>query len=400
MKQLWLTIAGFGSVIGVANAQISDNVVRIGVLNDQSSVYATGTGLGSVEAAKMAAEDFGGTVNGARIEVISADHQNKPDVGSAVANRWTDTQGVDAIADLGNSAVALAVVEIAKAKNKAALISSAGSTALTGKACSPITVHWTWDSYSLAKATVAPTVKAGGDAWFFLGADYAFGRDLVATAAQFVTASGGKVLGSVFHPISTPDFSSYLLQVPSQAKIVGIANGGDDISNAIKQGHEFGIAKQGRKFAALGASINEVMAIGLDSAQGLLVSEAFYWDLNDRTRAWSERFAPRYNGRLPVMMQAGVYGAVLHYLKAVAKANTDAGKAVVDAMKSIPTEDPLFGAGLVRPDGRTIHEFYQFEVKKPSESTQAPDVYKVVGTVPAEEAFRPLSESDCALIKK
>ena len=289
MKQLWLTIAGCGSVIGVANAQISDNVVRIGVLNDQSSVYATGTGLGSVEAAKMAAEDFGGTVNGARIEVISADHQNKPDVGSAVANRWTDTQGVDAIADLGNSAVALAVVEIAKAKNKAALISSAGSTALTGKACSPITVHWTWDSYSLAKATVAPTVKAGGDAWFFLGADYAFGHDLVATAAQFVTASGGKVLGSVFHPISTPDFSSYLLQVPSQTKIVGIANGGDDISNAIKQGHEFGIAKQGRKFAALGASINEVMAIGLDSAQGLLVSEAFYWDLNDRTRARSEQ---------------------------------------------------------------------------------------------------------------
>jgi branched-chain amino acid transport system substrate-binding protein len=370
------------------------------VLNDQSSVYATGTGLGSVEAAKMAAEDFGGTVNGARIEVISADHQNKPDVGSAVANRWTDTQGVDAIADLGNSAIALAVVEIAKAKNKAALISSAGSAALTGKACSPITVHWTWDSYSLAKATVAPTVKAGGDAWFFLGADYAFGRDLVATAAQFVTASGGKVLGSVFHPISTPDFSSYLLQVPSQAKIVGIANGGDDISNAIKQGHEFGIAKQGRKFAALGASINEVMAIGLDNAQGLLVSEAFYWDLNDRTRAWSKRFAPRYSGRLPVMMQAGVYGAVLHYLKAVAKANTDAGKAVVDAMKSIPTEDPLFGAGLVRPDGRTIHDFYQFEVKKPSESTQAPDVYKVVGAVPAEEAFRPLSESDCALIKK
>jgi branched-chain amino acid transport system substrate-binding protein len=399
MKVPCVLIAFLGGICA-ANAQISDNVVRIGVLNDQSGVYSATTGLGSVEAAKMAVEDFGGSVNGARIEIVNADHQNKPDIGSSIANRWIDTEGVDAIADLGNTAVALAVVEIAKNKNKAALISSAGSTTLTGKACSPVTVHWTWDSYSLAKAIVAPTIKAGGDDWFFLGADYAFGRDLVTTASQFVTASGGKVLGSVFHPINTADFSSYLLQVPAETKVVGIANGGDDISNSIKQGHEFGLAQRGKKFAALGASMIDVKAIGLQDAQGLLVSEGFYWDLNEQTRAWSKRFAARYRGQVPVMNQAGVYSAVMHYLKAVSKSNSDAGTTVVDAMKSIPADDPLFGAGMVRVDGRAIHDFYQFEVKKPSESKEPNDVYRTTGNIPAKEAFRPLSESECYLVTK
>src|SRR5215467_12233099 len=365
---------------GAAQAQMSDNVIKIGVLNDQSGLYADLSGQGSVVAAKMAIEDFGGKVEGTPVEVIFADHQNKPDVGSNIARQWLDVEKVDVIVDTPTSSVALAVSDVVRQKNKVFLVSGAASSDLTGKACSPNTVHWTYDTWSLANGTGKYTVKAGGDSWFFLTADYAFGMALERDVTAVVKENGGKVLGSVKHPLNASDFSSYMLQAQaSKAKIIGLANAGGDTINSIKAAAEFGIVKGGQKLAGLLVFINDVHALGLKTAQGLTLTESFYWDRDDKTRAWSKRFADRHKGHMPSMVQAGVYSAVLHYLKAVQKLKSDGdGKAVVAKMKEIPTDDPMFGKGTVRADGRKIHPMYLYEVKKPSESKKPCDYYKMI----------------------
>jgi branched-chain amino acid transport system substrate-binding protein len=387
---------------GPAVAEISGNVVKIGVMNDMSGLYADITGQGSVVAARMAVEDFGGKVAGAPIEVVSADHQNKPDVGSNIVRQWIDRDGVDVIVDVPTSSVALAVSEVVREKNKAFLVSGAAASDLTGIKCSPNTVHWTYDTWALAHGTGAAVVKSGGDSWFFLTADYAFGHDLERDTAEVVKASGGKVLGAVRHPLNTADFSSFLLQAQSsKAKIIGLANAGGDTINSIKQAAEFGITKGGQKLAGLLVFISDIHSLGLRTAQGLQLTESFYWDLNDQTRGWSKRFAAKHGGRMPTMVHAGVYAAVTHYLKAVAALNADGdGKAVVDKMKALPTDDPLFGKGTIRVDGRKIHPTYLFEVKSPDQTKGPWDYYKLVQTIPANEAFRPLDQGGCPLVKK
>jgi branched-chain amino acid transport system substrate-binding protein len=385
----------------VADAQISGNVVKIGVINDQSSLYADITGQGSVVAARMAVEDA--KLQGITVEVVSADHQNKPDVGTSLVRQWFDRDGVDAVADVPTSSVALAVNEVVREKNKVHLNSGAATSDLTGKACSPNTVHWTYDTWALANGTGKAVVKAGGDTWFFLTADYAFGHALERDVSNVVKANGGKVVGVVRHPLNTPDFSSFLLQAQgSKAKIIGLANAGGDTVNSIKQAAEFGITRKGgQKLAGLLVFINDIHALGLRTAQGLQLTEAFYWDLNDQTRAWSKRFAEKHGGKMPSMVQAGVYGSVLHYLKAVAQAKNDTdGKAVVAKMRELPADDPLFGKGTIRPDGRKIHPMYLFEVKGPDDSKKPWDYYKLVATIPAAEAFRPLDQGECPLVKK
>ncbi len=385
-----------------ASAQMTDKVVKIGVLNDQSGLYADITGQGSVVAAKMALEDFGGKVDGTPIEVIFADHQNKPDIGSTIARQWFDVDKVDVIVDVPTSSVALAVSEVARAKNKVFLVSGAAASDLTGKNCSPNTIHWTYDTWSLANGTGKYTVKAGGDTWFFLTADYAFGHALERDVAAVVKASGGKVLGSVKHPLNTSDFSSFLLQAQaSKAKVIGLANAGGDTINSIKAAAEFGIVKGGQKLAGLLVFITDVHALGLATARGLQLTSAFYWDRDEQTRAWSKRFSERQKGHQPSMIQAGVYSAVLHYLKAVQKLKSDAdGKAVVAKMKELPTEDSLFGKGSVRVDGRKIHPMYLYEVKSPTDSKKPWDYYRLIREIPASEAWRPLAESECPLVKK
>jgi branched-chain amino acid transport system substrate-binding protein len=388
-------------VAGASNAQMTDNVIKIGVLNDQSGLYADLSGQGSVVAAKMAVEDFGGKVGATPVEVVFADHQNKPDIGSNIARQWLDVDKVDVIVDVPHSATALAVNDVVKEKNKVFLVSGAASSDLTGSKCSPNTVHWTYDTWSLANGTGKYTVKAGGDTWFFLTADYAFGAALERDTTAVIKANGGKVLGSVKHPLNTSDFSSFLLQAQSsKAKIIGLANAGGDTINSIKAASEFGIVKGGQKLAGLLVFINDVHALGLPTAQGLNLTESFYWDRDDKTRAWSKRFAERSKGREPSMVQAGVYSSVLHYLKAVQKLKSDAdGTAVVAKMKELPTDDPLFGKGTIRKDGRKIHPMYLYEVKKPSESKKPWDYYKLIHEIPADEAFRPLSEGGCSLAK-
>ncbi|MCL4774579.1 MAG: ABC transporter substrate-binding protein [Burkholderiaceae bacterium] len=386
---------------GAAQAQISGNVVKIGVMNDMSGVYADIGGPGSVVAAKLAVEDFQKTSKaGLKIEVVSADHQNKPDVGSTVARQWYDTDGVDAIADVPTSSVALAINQVTRDKGKAFLATGPATADLTGKACSPNTVHWLYDTWMLAHGTGSAIVKTGGDTWFFLTADYAFGHALERDTEAVVLASGGKVLGKVRHPLATQDFSSFLLQAQaSKAKVIGLANAGGDTINSIKQAAEFGIVKGGQSLAGLLVFLTDVHGLGLQTAQGLVVTETFYWDLNDQTRAWSKRFAAANGGKYPSMDHAGVYGVVLHYLKAVEAAKTDDGTKVVAKMKELPTDDPLFGKGTVRQDGRKIHPAYLFEVKKPSESKGPYDYYKVRATIPADQAFRPLAEGGCPLVK-
>jgi branched-chain amino acid transport system substrate-binding protein len=395
-------LASAGVLGGNAHAQMSGNVVKIGVMNDQSSLYADISGQGSVIAARMAVEDVGGKVNGVPIEVVFADHQNKPDVGSNIVRQWIDRDGVDVIVDVPTSSVALAVNEIVKEKNKVFLVSGAATSDLTGKACSPNTVHWTYDTWALANGTGKYVVKSGGDSWFFITADYAFGHALERDVADVVKAAGGKVLGAVRHPLNTSDFSSFLLQAQaSKAKIIGLANAGGDTINSLKQASEFGIQKGGQKLAGLLVFISDINALGLNVAQGLQLTEAFYWDLNDGTRGWSKKFANRNNGKMPTMVQAGVYSAVLHYLKALVQTKGDEdGKAVVAKMKALPSDDPLFGKGTVRPDGRHIHPMYLFEVKTPDQSKGRWDYYKVVATIPANDAFRPLDQGGCALAKK
>ncbi len=387
---------------GPAAAEMTGNVVKIGVLSDMSGLYADITGPGSVVAAKMAVEDFGGKVAGVPIEVISADHQNKPDVGSSIARQWFDRDGVDAIVDVPTSSVALAISEITREKNKVFLVSGAAASDLTGPKCSPNTVHWTYDTWALAHGTGTAVVKSGGDTWFFLTADYAFGHALERDTAEVVKANGGKVVGAVRHPLNTADFSSFLLQAQaSKAKIIGLANAGGDTINSIKQAAEFGIVKGGQKLAGLLVFISDVHSLGLRTAQGLLLTEAFYWDHNDQTRAWSKRFAAKHDGKMPSMVQAGVYAATMHYLKALAQTKSDAdGKAVVDKMKQLPTDDPLFGKGTIRADGRKIHPMYLFEVKTPDQSKGPWDYYKQVQEIPADQAFRPVDQGGCSLVKK
>jgi branched-chain amino acid transport system substrate-binding protein len=386
---------------GTARAQISDGIVKIGVMNDQSGTYADISGQGSVVAARLAVDDFGATKKGLKVEVVFADHQNKPDVGSSIARQWYDAEKVDMIVDVPTSSIALAISQITRDKQKAFIVSGAAASDLTGKACSPNTIHWTYDTWALAHGTGSAIVKTGGDTWFFLTADYAFGHALERDTEAVVLKSGGKVLGKVRHPFPTSDFSSFLLQAQaSKAKIIGLANAGADTINAIKQGAEFGIVRGGQQFAGLLVFISDVHALGLERAQGLILTEGFYWDLNDKTRAWSKRFAERHHGAMPTMVQAGVYSAVLHYLKAVEALKSDDGTKVVAKMKEMPTDDTLFGKGTVRADGRKIHPMYLFEVKKPAESKGPWDYYKVRATVPAEEAFRPLAEGECPLVKK
>jgi len=384
-----------------AQAQISGGVVKIGVMNDMSGVYADIGGPGSVEAAKMAVEDFQKSSKaGLKVEIVSADHQNKPDVGSTVARQWYDTDGVDAIADVPTSSVALAVSQITRDKGKAFLATGPATADLTGKACSPNTVHWLYDTWMLANGTGSAIVKTGGDSWFFLTSDYAFGHALERDTEAVVLKNGGKVVGKVRHPLATQDFSSFLLQAQaSKAKIVGLANAGGDTINSIKQASEFGIVKGGQNLAGLLVFLTDVHGLGLQTAQGLILTETFYWDMNDQTREWTKRFVPRNKGKYPSMDHAGVYGVVLHYLKAVEAAKTDDGTKVVAQMKAMPTDDTLFGKGTIRADGRKIHPAYLFEVKKPSESKGPYDYYKLRATIPADQAFRPLAEGGCPLVK-
>jgi len=387
---------------GTAAAQISDGVVKIGVLNDMSGLYADIAGPGSAVAARMAVEDFQKTSKaGLKVEVVSADHQNKPDVGSNVARQWYDVDKVDAIFDVPTSSVALAVAQITKDKGKAFLVSGAATSDLTGKACNANTIHWTYDTWMLANGTGNAIVKTGGDTWFFLTADYAFGHALERDTEAAVVRGGGKVLGKVRHPFPGTDFSSFLLQAQqSKAKIIGLANAGGDTINSIKQAAEFGIVKGGQNLAGLLVFITDVHALGLPTAQGLIFTETFYWDLNDQTRAWSKRFAAANGNKYPSMVQAGVYSSVLHYLKAIEAAKTDDGTKVIAQMKAMPTDDPLFGKGSVRADGRKIHPAYLVEVKKPAESKGPYDYYKIRATIPADQAFRPMDQGDCPLVKK
>jgi len=396
-----IVLASFG-LAGSALAQ--DKNVKIGVLNDMSSLYADIGGPNSVVAVKMAVEDSGLTKKGWKIDVVSGDHQNKPDVGVNIARQWIDTEKVDAIADTPNSGVALAVNNLVKEKNAILLNSGAATADLTGKACTPNTVSFTYDTYMLANGTGKALTKAGGDTWFFLTADYAFGHALERDTSAVVTANGGKVLGSVKHPLNTSDFSSFLLQAQSsKAKVIGLANAGGDTTNSIKQAAEFGIVAGGQKLAALLLFINDVHALGLKTAQGLTFTESFYWDMNDQTRAWAKRFSAQASkNQMPSMTQAGNYAMVLHYLKALEAlgSNPHDGAKVVAKMKELPTDDPLFGKGPLRADGRRLIPAYLFEVKKPNESKGPWDYYKLIATIAPEDAAKPLTASDCPLVKK
>src|SRR5580704_5623969 len=394
-----------GAALSLATPALAqDKTVKIGVLNDMSSLYADIGGPNSVVAIKMAVEDSGLTKKGWKIDVVSADHQNKPDVGVNIARGWIDNDKVDAIADVPNSGVALAVNNIVREKNAVLLNSGAATAALTGASCTPNTVSFTYDTYMLATGTGKALTKAGGDSWFFLTADYAFGAQLERDTTAVITANGGKVVGGVKHPLNTSDFSSFLLQAQaSKAKVIGLANAGGDTDNAIKQASEFGIVAGGQKLAALLLFINDVHSLGLKTAQGLTFTESFYWDMNDQTRAWSKRFAALANkNAMPSMTQAGNYAMVLHYLKAMEAlgGNPHDGAKVVAKMKELPTDDPLFGKGPLRADGRRIIPAYLFEVKKPEESKYPWDYYKLVATISAEDAAKPLEASDCPLVKK
>jgi branched-chain amino acid transport system substrate-binding protein len=385
---------------GAAQAQVSGGVIKIGVMNDMSSLYADIAGPGSVVAARMAVEDFGAAKKGMKVEILSADHQNKPDVGSSVARQWYDVDGVDVIVDVPTSSVALAVNQVTRDKGKAFIASGPATSDLTGKACSPNTVHWTYDTWMLANGTGSAIVKTGGKSWFFLTSDYAFGHALERDTEAVVLKEGGKVLGKVRHPLNAQDFSSFLLQAQaSKAQVIGLANAGGDTINSIKQAAEFGIVKGGQSLAGMLVFLSDVHGLGLQTAQGLIFTETFYWDLNDQTRAFAKRFAPQNGGKYPTMVQAGVYAGVLHYLKAVEAAKTDDGSKVVAQMKKMPTDDPLFGKGRIRADGRKLHNALLVEVKKPGESKGPYDYYKVRATIPAEQAFRPEKDGGCSLVK-
>ncbi len=374
--------------------------IKIGVLNDQSGVFADNGGIGSVAAAKLAAEDFGGEILGRKIEVISADHQNKPDIAAATARRWFDTEGVNMIADGAASSAGFAILEVARQKNKIFAISGPGSSDFTGKACSPISFHFNYDTYALSKLTSEAVTKAGGNTWYFISADYAFGHALQRDATKFIEAAGGKVIGSAAHPLGTTDMASFLLQAQgSKAKVVGLATSGADVQTAIKQAGEFGIVEGGQKLAGLLVFITDVNALGLKATQGLQVTTSFYWDMDDQTRAWAKRYFAATNGRVPSMVQAGVYSGVHHYLAAVKAAGTTDTDAVAKKMHEMKVNDMYNKDVTIRPDGRVLHTMYLVQVKRPDESKHKFDYYKVVTSSPGENAFRPMSEGNCPLVK-
>lgn len=386
-------------VSGAAWAQ-DPIALKLGVLNDRSGVYADLSGEGSVIAAQMAVEDFGAADKGLTVEIVSADHQNKPDIASNIARQWIDSDGVDLILDVPTSSAALAVAEIVKEKNKIVMVSGGGTSDLTGAKCSPNTVHWTYDTWALGNGTPNALVKEGLKSWFFITADYAFGHALEKDASAAVTAAGGEVKGQVKHPFPGQDFSSYLLQAQSSgAQVIGLANAGGDMINTVKQAAEFGITQGGQTLAGLLVFITEVHALGLDAAQGLMLTDAFYWDQNDGTREWSKRFAERHGGDMPTSVHAGVYASTLHYLKAVEAAGSKDTATVMAKMKETPIDDPLFGKGEVRIDGRAIHDMYLFKVKAPADSKGPWDYYEQVSVIPAAEAFRPLDQGGCSLVK-
>ena len=399
------SIIAAATALGLATSAHAENTggtIKIGVLTDLSGTYSDLSGGGSVWSAKKAVADYLKAKPGAKIEVVQADHQNKPDIAANTARQWFDTDGVDVIVDLVTSSVALAVVNIAKEKNKVALISGAGSSALSGKSCTANSIHWTYDTFALANGTGSAVVKTGGDSWFFLTADYAFGAALEADTSAVVTKSGGKVLGTVKHPFPAQDFSSFLLQAQSsKAKVIGLANAGADTTNAIKQASEFGIIQGGQKLAGLLVFLSDIHALGLKTAQGLTFTESWYWDMTDANRAFAKEFSAANGGKYPTMVHAGVYSSVIHYLKSAEALQSDAdGSAIVAKMKELPTDDVLFGKGSVRADGRKLHDMYLFEVKKPEESKGPYDYYNVKATIPAAEAFRAMADGGCPLAAK
>ncbi|KMO30498.1 ABC transporter permease [Methylobacterium variabile] len=392
-------LCALAAPVRAAEPRLSDGKVKLAVLNDMSSVYADSTGRGSVIAAEMAVKDFGGTLDGKPIEVVFADHQNKPDIGSNVARQWYDRDGVDVILDVPTSSVALAVQQIAKEKGKLLIVSGGGTSDLTGPQCSPTGIHWTYDTYALSHVSGSAAVKKGLDTWTFVTADYAFGHALERDAIAEVKRSGGKVVSTVRAPFATADFSSFLLQAQgSGAKLVAFANAGGDTINAVKQAHEFGLVQGGQTLLALLINIDDVHSLGIDVAQGLLLTTAFYWDRTPETRAFGNRFKEKA-GLMPTMHQAGVYSSVLHYLKAVQAAGTDDAKTVVAKMRELPVNDMFASNGRIREDGRMVHDMYLMQVKTPKESTGEWDLYKLVATVPGDEAFRPMAEGGCPLVK-
>ena len=401
MRRSLALILALAGATGLAFGSAEAESVKLGVLNDQTGLYADLTGMGSVHATRMAVEDFGGTVLGKSIDIIFADHQNKPDIGSTIARQWIENDGVNVILDIPNSAVGLAVREVTRTRNAVDINTGAATSDLSGKACSPHGVHWTFDTYGLAAGTGRSLVKQGGRTWFFITADYAFGHALERDTAAFVEAGGGKVVGAVRHPLNTPDFSSFLLQAQaSEANIIALSNAGGDTINAIKQAAEFGLGRSGtQRVAALLVQFPDIHALGLQVAQGLTATETFFWDLNDETRAWTKRFLARNGGKPPSMIHAGTYGATLHYLKAVAAAGTTEAGAVVAKMKEIPVDD-FYTKGSVREDGRVMRPYYLLQVKTPAESKYPLDYMKLLATVPAEEAARPLGESACPTEKR
>lgn len=401
MSRSGFVLAAVAASLMSSAVYAEDINIKIGVLNDRSGLYADLSGEGSVIAARMAVEDFGAAEKGINVEIVSADHQNRPDVASTVARQWYDEEDVDVIVDVPTSSAALAVNELSAERGKVFLVSGAATSDLTGPACNATTIHWTYDTWALANGTGRAMVEQGGDTWFFLTADYAFGHALERDTSAVVEAAGGQVVGTVRHPFPGQDFSSFLLQAQaSGASVIGLANAGGDTTNSIMQAAEFGITQAGQALAGLLVFITDVNALGLETAQGLVLTESFYWDLNDGTREWSQRFAEELGtGNMPTMVQAGVYSSVLHYLKAVEETGSKDAETVVAAMKEMPTDDPLFGQGEVRQDGRKIHDLYLFRVKSPDQSEGAWDYYETLSTIPAAEAFRPMDQGNCPLVQ-
>lgn len=382
------------------DSKISDDVIRIGLIEDMSGVYADITGKGAVTAAQMAVEEFGGKVLGKTVEVVFADHQNKPDIAASIARKWFDEEKLDAILDVASSSPALAALEVAKQKNKIITLSSPGSVRITNDVCGPYVIHWAYDTYAIAHSTGQALVGAGFDSWYFVTADYAFGHSLEKDTGEVVTTEGGKVLGNIRLPVGTTDFGSALLTAQSSgAKVVALANAGGDTINSIKQAAQFGLTQGGQKLATLAAFINDVHGVGLAEAQGLTITEASYWDMNDETRAWSANFFDKVKA-MPNMLQTGTYSSVRHYLKAIEAAGTDETEAVMTKMRELPVQDVFYKNGTIREDGRMVHDMYLFEVKKPDESKKAWDYYKLLATISADHAFQPLPKSTCALVKK
>lgn len=399
VSRIALCAAAFGLVATGAQAEISGDTIKVGVMNDQSGLYTDLGGPGSVEAARMAAEDFGGEINGAKIEILSADHQNKPDIGSSIARQWIDQEDVDIIVDVPNSGVALAVSKLTGENDVVFLNSGAATTRLTNEDCQATTVHYTYDTYALAIGTGKAMVEEGGKSWFFITADYAFGHSLEEDTSKVVKENGGEVLGTVRHPLSSPDFSSYLLQAQgSGAQVIGLANAGGDTTNSIKQANEFGIVQGGQQLASLLIFLTDVDSLGLDVAQGLTLTTGFYWDRDDESRAFAERFAERMNGQQPTMVHAGVYSGMMHYLAAIKEIGEDGGKAVVDQMKKTPINDFFAKNGEIREDGRMVHDMYLARVKAPGDSSGKWDYYEILRTIPGDQAFQPLSASRCPLV--